>query len=88
MKDRFIIRTYKEARKRDVMTLEGPKCIEDLIDFLRRQPAAEPLDWDDMLMKTARDHVLDMEKEGTTGHKGQDGSSYEERIERYSKIEV
>lgn len=76
MKDRFVIRTYKEQRKKDVLTIEGPKCVEDLIEFLRKQPAVEPLQWDDMLMKSARDHVRDMQKLGATGHKGQDGSSY------------
>lgn len=88
MQNRFVVRTYKEPGKRDKLTSEGPKAIENLIEFLEEQEPVDALEWDDNLSRAARDHINDMKHEGAVGEKGLDGSNHTDRIERYTKVEV
>jgi len=68
-------------------TNEGAGAIQELIDFLKTVEPLKALEWDDNIMKAAKDHILDMAPSGATGHTGTDGSSPFDRMERYTKLE-
>jgi len=68
-------------------TNEGARAIQELIDFLKTVEPLPALEWDDNIMKAAKDHIQDMGPSGATGHTGTDGSSPFERMERYTKLE-
>ncbi len=45
-----------------------------------------PLVWDDRLYQACRDHVKDLGEKGEVGHKGSDGGTVFERINRYGRF--
>ena len=56
------------------------RCVEEAVDFLRRQGALEPLRSAAGLVMSAREQVADQGVTGEIGHRGSDGSSPVERI--------
>ncbi|CAD8077000.1 unnamed protein product [Paramecium primaurelia] len=66
-----------------LQTNEGPKVVNECIQFLQNQKPVGPLTWSNGLECAARDHVKDTGPKGVTGHTGTDGSSMSDRIERY-----
>ncbi|CAK63551.1 unnamed protein product (macronuclear) [Paramecium tetraurelia] len=67
---------------------EGPKVVNECIQFLQNQKPVGPLTWSKGLECAARDHVKDTGPKGVTGHTGTDGSSMSDRIERYGEWDV
>ena len=66
-------------------TAEGAPAVKEASRVLRRMsplPAFEPADG---LAHAARDHVREQGPRGRMGHKGSDGSSTADRVERYGK---
>ncbi|MDR0234246.1 MAG: CAP domain-containing protein [Zoogloeaceae bacterium] len=64
-------------------TTEGRNGLQSCIDDLSRRPGVPPLMPMRGLSLASRDHVMDTGPRGLTGHTGADGSSMNQRIERY-----
>ncbi|CAD8158793.1 unnamed protein product [Paramecium pentaurelia] len=62
---------------------EGAPCVQECIDFLKTQPPLPPFQYEKGLELSARDHGIDLGKNGITGHTGSDGSNTSKRISRY-----
>lgn len=68
-----------------LQTFEGPRAVEEAIDFLR---AAEPVGMmspSPGISRAARDHVIDLGPDGEISHTGEDGSKPQDRINRYGR---
>ena len=57
--------------------------IEETIAFLQKQRPMGALKWNDKLAQSAKDHVMDTGPKHIKGHKGSDGSSAGQRINKY-----
>lgn len=68
-----------------VITAEGISAWEEAIAFLRSQPPAPELKWNDNIVKAARDHAEDIGPKGLETHTGTDGSKVGDRLDRYGK---
>lgn len=66
-------------------TDEGAAVVQELIDYLKTVEPTHALEWDDDIAKASKDHVENMAPSGATGHDGVDGSTFGERMERYTK---
>lgn len=65
-------------------TLAAVQTLEEAIDSLEALPGPLPrLELSSALSRAAADHVRDTGSRGLTGHRGADGSSLSQRIERY-----
>ncbi|CAD8082988.1 unnamed protein product [Paramecium sonneborni] len=71
-----------------LQTNEGPKVVNECIQFLQNQKPVGVMSWSKGLECAARDHVKDTGPKGVTGHTGTDGSSMSDRIERYGEWDV
>jgi len=67
------------------MTHEGRQAVDEAIAFLERQPAMGPLTPEEVLTRSAYDHVADQSRSGRVGHAGSDGSRMADRIRRYGE---
>jgi len=73
----------------NLRTQEGPNVVHETIDYLKQlkvDPAQPDLTWSDEIWKAARDHVKDHGPKSMIGHTGSDGSSVQQRIQRYCQI--
>lgn len=68
-----------------IITEEGVKAVDDAINFLSSCKPLKPLKISKGLYFAARDHVKDIGEKGKTGHRGSDGSSPFDRMNRYGK---
>lgn len=66
-------------------TEEGVAAVREAIRFLREQEPVAALEWSDGLWRAARDHARDQSTTGATGHEGADGSTMEQRMNRYGQ---
>jgi len=66
---------------RIVLTREGPKAVDDLVEALRRHAPCGPLTLERGLVRAATRHARDLGKRGAAGHDGADGSDVQARIE-------
>jgi len=66
-----------------IITHEGIIALKDAIAALKKANKAAPLLPDKRLTLAARDHQQDQSRTGQTGHKGSNGSSISDRIERH-----
>ncbi len=69
-----------------LLTEEGLAAVDEAIKFLETVEPCPPLTISDTLAKAAMDHVKDQGPTGQTGHKGTDGSSSFQRMERRGTI--
>jgi len=69
-------------------TEEGAAAVREAIRFLREQEPVTPLEWSNGLWRAARDHARDQSATGATGHVGSDGSTMEQRMDRYGQWKV
>ena len=83
-----IVKSFKGKRSHMpgrpiLVTKEGAKAVNEAIDFLNKQKPMHALTYSDLLSKASQDHADDIEANGFTGHKGSDGSTMSDRIERH-----
>ena len=69
------------------MTNEGPAAVQEAINHLKKQKPVAALTWDSNIAKAARDHVRDSDIHNIVGHTGSDGSSFVDRLDRYTTRE-
>lgn len=71
---------------RKMKTREGPKAVQDAIDFLNNQQPLPPLDFSkEGLSKTAQDHCDDLCQSGNSGHKGSTGTTLMSRALKHGR---
>lgn|GEM_PF-5613146 len=73
----------KQPNKIPVRTNEGVSAVDEAIQYLQRVTPVSALKSSIGMSLAARDHVVDQQKSGQTGHTGGDGSEPFERLERY-----
>ena len=72
--------------KKKIRSREGPVPVKEAIEWLQQQKPVPEYDLSKQaLFQAARDHCDDLCKNSHHGHKGTDGSSVANRIERYGK---
>lgn len=59
-----------------------PGAIDEAVDFLMRQPSLPPLRWDERLGAAARGHADAQGATGQVGHRGPDGDTFSQRLQR------
>ena len=69
-----------------IQTKEGPKAVQEAIDFLKAAKPLLPLGWKNGLKNATKDHTEDTGPKGITGHDGSDRSKSIDRIKRYGKM--
>jgi hypothetical protein len=65
------------------VTNEGLKAVDEAINFLRSLKPVPTLATVSGMCLAAKDHLKDLQSSGKTGHKGSDGSTTEDRVNRY-----
>lgn len=73
--------------RQGLLTAEGVAAVDEAVNFLRAARPLPPLGIARGLCLAAKDHALDLAVKGTTGHKGSDGSTPNQRMERYGRWE-
>lgn len=68
-----------------VRTKEGRRALREAIRFLRKFEPLHALRPSEGMSRGARDHVNDIGRGGSMGHRGSDGSSTARRVNRYGK---
>ena len=71
------------SRQRPLTTLDGVAAVDEALKFLRESKPLAPLQPCHGLTLGAKDHLLDLSRKTTTGHRGSDGSLPNDRISRY-----
>jgi uncharacterized protein YkwD len=71
-----------------IRTEEGRKAVREAIAFLKRAQPVPPLSWSTGLSRAARDHARDQGAAGSTGHRGSDGSTMGQRMNRYGQWQM
>jgi uncharacterized protein YkwD len=72
---------------RTLTTNEGAKAIDDAIAYLKAAQPLAPLGVSKGMSTGAKDHILDLVRTGTTGHRGSDGSLPDQRLARYGNLQ-
>ncbi|MDQ1559592.1 MAG: hypothetical protein QOD32_2652 [Pyrinomonadaceae bacterium] len=67
---------------------EGASAVDEAIKFLREVKPLPPLEISKGMCLGAKDHIKDMLSNGSTGHKGTDGSLPEQRVSRYGNWQL
>ncbi|HEV7744066.1 MAG TPA: CAP domain-containing protein [Pyrinomonadaceae bacterium] len=62
---------------------EGVAPLDEAIAFMRSLKPAPPLQLSPGMVSAAKDHLNDLVKTGRSGHKGSDGSTVSDRLNRY-----
>jgi len=80
---RFSGSSVREADGGVMTTNEGVAAVDEAIAFLRNLTSVEPLQMTEGLIKTADSQLSDLSVNPALGHTGADGSSFNERINRF-----
>lgn len=70
---------------RAISTFEGLAAVDDAISYLRAAQPVTPLEASEPAFLAAKDHAVDLMKNGITGHIGSDGTKPNERVDRYGR---
>jgi uncharacterized protein YkwD len=79
---------YMPGSRVGIQTQEGKAAVSECIEFLKKQKSLAEMTYDDELAKAAQDHASDIGPSGICGHTGTDGSSMDDRIERYLEWDI
>ena len=71
-----------------LQTLEGPRAVEEAIEFLRAAKPVGTVSPSPGMSRAAHDHVIDLGADGGTSHTGEDGSKPPDRVNRYGRWRV
>lgn len=88
MKQYFKGNRYELPGEIPLLTNEGVAAVQEAIDYLRQASPRKPLTLSVGLTKAAEDHRKDCGPKGITSHTGSDGSSMEDRINRYGTWDI
>lgn len=83
LKKHFDKNIFHYPGDKPIKTHEGVKALNECVRALRNEGPRPILQPNLVLTKAANDHLKDQGKSGKTGHKGKDGSSVRQRIERH-----
>lgn len=79
----FTGRVLHESGQTNLLTNEGKKAVDEAIRFLKTQKPISTLTASRGMSRAAGDMVRMQETTTQTGHKGRDGSTFADRINRY-----
>jgi uncharacterized protein YkwD len=79
----FAGRVFHEPGQTNLLTNEGKKGVDEAIRFLKTQKPISTLTASRGMSRAAGDMVRMQETTSQTGHKGRDGSTFADRINRY-----
>lgn len=88
MKQYFKGNLYEYPGETPLLTNEGVSAVQEAIDFLKNVPSKPLFTLSQGLSKAAADHRNDCGPKGITSHTGSDGSSMEDRINRYGTWDI
>jgi len=71
-----------------LQTLEGPRAVEEAIDFLRAAEPVGTMSPSPGMSRAARDHVIDIGADGEISHTGGHGSKPPDRVNRYGRWRI
>ena len=88
-----LIRTYldhdtnilSEPNKQKIQLIEGDNSFKEAINYLKGLKPLKPLQWDENLAKSAKEHVDDIGPKGLLLYRSSDGTEPEDRISKYGK---
>jgi uncharacterized protein YkwD len=66
-----------------IVTNENAGAVDEAIQFLQKTKPLPPLEIRRGMVLGAKDHAIDLVRNGKTGHRGSDGSVPEDRLSRY-----
>ena len=72
-----------EPGKIQIQLVEGEAAFIEAINFLKRLPSLQPLQWDENLALSAQEHVNDIGPKGLLLYQSSDGTEPEDRIAKY-----
>jgi uncharacterized protein YkwD len=72
-----------EPGKIQIQMVEGEYVFNEAINYLNSLPLLKPLQWDDSLVMSALEHVLDIGPKGLLSYQSSDGTEPEDRILKY-----
>ena len=86
-----LLRTYldtesnilSEPGKIQIQMVEGDSIFKEAIHFLRNLTPLQPLEWDENLTLSAKEHVNDIGPKGLLLYQSSDGTEPEDRISKY-----
>lgn len=64
---------------------EGDVAVKEAFEFLEEHEPLKPLTTNGAILKAAKEHSEDMQKNGITGHTGSNGSTMAQRVEKNGK---
>lgn len=64
-------------------TFEGTKAVDEAINYLKKLPKLEPLNFSDALTKPAQAQLSDLLENPSLVHKGKDGSNLPKRLTKF-----
>lgn len=79
----FVGREVHEYGEIPIVTAEGKRAVDEAVQFLKRQKTLSPLTPSKGMSQAAADMVKMQGKTTQTGHKGRDGSSFHDRLNRH-----
>ena len=72
-----------EPDKIKIQMIEGEIVFEDAIKYLKKLPPLPPLEWDDILSKSAQAHVDDIGPKGLLTYQSSDGTELDARVSKF-----
>jgi hypothetical protein len=85
---KFFVGNYIQIPGKDlIITKEGASAVNEAIEFLRTAKPVPPLAISRGISLAAKSHVTDQGSEGLISHRGTDGSSPPDRMNRFGKLE-
>lgn len=76
---------FSDPNGKSIKTAEGVTAVDEAIEFLRNLSPLEPLQMNEGLNKSANLQLGDLTTNPALEHIGADGSSFDQRIERFGK---
>ncbi len=76
-------KNFQPPGRRVEVTSEGASALDEAIRFLRAAAPLPALASEEGMCRGAKDHCKDIVSSGKPGHRGSDGSSPEDRLNRY-----
>lgn len=74
------------GRKKAIVTIDGLAAVDEAINFLRAQGPLPSFSTAKGICLAAKDHATEISK-GVQGHRGSDGSTPNDRVDRYGRWE-
>lgn len=81
-------RLRRDGKRSTIMTKEGPKAVQEAIDFLKNQDRIMTrLKWSNRMCECSKYHAMDLGEKGIISHKsGKENLGTKERLKEFGSI--